>query len=148
MVRTGLRVIVTAVAVLLVGAGVAAGKGIELRLTADPPEVTAGTPVRVAIAGRFEHGIQGPCLRMRVVVVAPGIPVRRALHSLEGGVTSERIGEWDAFRLASLRSTARLRWSGALRPNRSGTWTLVIPNFCAQGYVLPQGAVTRKLVVR
>lgn len=148
MVRTGPRVIVTAVAALLAGAGAAAGKGIELRLTADPPEVVAGTPVRVAIAGRLEEGIEGPCRHMRVVVVAPGVSVRRALRSLEGGVTSERIGEWDAFRLASLRSTARLRWSGTLRPNRPGTWTLVIPNFCAKGYVLPQGAVTRKLVVR
>ncbi|MGD9573371.1 MAG: hypothetical protein AB7V62_15950 [Thermoleophilia bacterium] len=146
--RKGLSAAVLAAVVLLAGAGAAAGKGIQFRITTDPPQAVTGTPVRIAVAGRFEEGFVGPCLRTRVVVVAPGVSVRRALHSLEGGKTSQRIGEWDAFRLRTLRSTARLRWSGTLRPNRPGTWRLVIPNFCALGYVLPRGAFTHRLVVR
>ncbi len=85
---------------------------------------------------------------MRVVVVAPGVSVRRALRSLEGGVASRRIGRWDAFRLASLRSVGELSWTGRLRPNRAGRWTLVVPNWCAAGYVLPEGVRRLDLDVR
>src|SRR5690606_3883189 len=93
-------------------------------------------------------GFTGPCRRMRIVVVAPGVSVRKALRSLEGGLQSRRIGEWDAFRLASLRSTARLRWSGKLRPNRPGRWTLIVPSWCSAGYVLPHGAERLDVGVR
>lgn len=116
------------------------GKGITLRIGADSPSPRIGEQIRVSIRGALEHGLTGPCRRMRLVVVAPGVSVRTALHSLEGRRRSRRIGEWDAFRLASLRSTARLRWSGRLRPDRPGRWTLVVPNWCAAGYVLPEGA--------
>jgi hypothetical protein len=125
---------------LLVLVPQANGKGITLRLSADPTGPQVGEQIRVSIRGELEDGLTGPCRRMRVVVVAPGVSVRRSLRSLEGGRRSRRIGEWDAFRLASLRSTARLRWSGTLRPNRPGRWTLIVPNWCAAGYVLPEGA--------
>jgi hypothetical protein len=45
---------------------------------------------------------------MRVVVVAPGVSVKAALRSLEGQTPPRRIGEWDAFRLASM-------WTFAIR---------------------------------
>lgn len=116
------------------------GKGITLRLAAEPASPRTGELVRISLRGELEEGVQGPCRRTRIVVVAPGVSVRAALRSLEGGTAPRRIGEWDAFRLASLRSTAELTWRGRLRPNRPGRWTLVVPNWCAAGYVLPEGA--------
>jgi hypothetical protein len=133
---------------LLAAVPAAHGKGITLDLRAHPSEPRAGEQIRVSLRGTLEDGITGPCRHMRVVVVAPGVPVRRALQSLEGGRESRRIGEWDAFRLASLRSTATLTWRGRLRPNRPGRWTLVVPNWCAMGYVLPAGAERRYVDVR
>jgi hypothetical protein len=124
------------------------GKGIDLQLRTDVVEPGIGEPVHVSVRGRLEDGVTGPCRRMRVVVVAPGVSVRAALRSLEGRRQPRRLGEWDAFRLASLRSTGRLRWDGALRPNRAGRWTLIIPNWCAAGYVLPGGAERLHLDVR
>lgn len=84
---------------------------------------------------------------MRVVAVAPGVSVRRALRWLEGGVQSRRVGAWGAFRLASLRQVDDLRWTARMRPWAVGTWTLVVPNWCAQGYVLPEGVGRRQFDV-
>jgi hypothetical protein len=124
------------------------GEGIDLHLSTDVVEPSIGEPIHVSVRGRFEDGVTGPCRRMRVVVVAPGVSVGSALRSLEGRPRPRRIGEWDAFRLASLRSTARLRWDGTLRPNLAGRWTLIIPNWCAAGYVLPGGAKRLHVDVR
>jgi hypothetical protein len=35
-----------------------------------------------------------------------------------------------------------------LRPDRPGRWTLVVPNWCAAGYVLPAGVTRIHLDVR
>lgn len=126
----------------------AAGKGLELALSADPPSPRVGQQVEIALRGVPEQPLTQPCRDMRVIVVAPGTPVRRALRSLEGGAESRRIGRWAAFRLASLRSTGELRWTGRLRPNRPGNWTLAVPNWCAKGYVLPEGVERLELNVR
>lgn len=130
-------------------AGRADAKGIEFTLTASDTTPKAGEQVQIAIRGRFTFpGMEDfRCRHMRLVVVSPGVSVRRALRSLEGRRVSQRIGEWDAFRLGTLRSTARLTWKGVLRPNRYGRWTLIIPNGCAQGYRLPSGAKQLHLAV-
>lgn len=128
-----------ALLVLALCAPLGAAKGLDLSLRADPARPGAGQPVEITLRGTADEAMTRPCRGMRVVVVAPGISVRRALRSLEGGVESRRIGRWDAFRLASLRSVGDLRWTGRLRPNRIGRWTLVVPNWCAAGYVLPEG---------
>jgi hypothetical protein len=117
----------------------AAGKGITLTLTADQKSPRVGEQTRVSLRATPDATVTQPCREMRIVVVAPGISVRKALRSLEGGVQSRRIGQWDAFRLASLRPNGELRWTGRLRPNKPGRWTLVVPNWCAAGYVLPEG---------
>jgi hypothetical protein len=126
----------------------AAGKGIAFSLRADPATPVVGERIAVTLRGVAEEWVVGPCRRMRVDVVAPGVPVRRALRSLEGEVRSRRIGRWGAFRLASLRSVGRLEWTGRLRPNVSGRWTLIVPNFCAGGYVLPEGVERLHVDVR
>ena len=141
---------VVALALLFLGtlAPLAAGKGIEFSLRADPASPRVGEQVTISLTGTKEEWVVGPCKRMRVDVIAPGVPVRRALRSLEGGVESKRIGTWGAFRLASLRSVGELRWTGKLRPNVAGRWTLIVPNFCARGYVLPEGVARLDLDVQ
>lgn len=128
----------------------AAGKGLELDLGAAPVAPVTGEQVRISLRGASTiPGEETPrCDGMRVVVVAPGVSVRRALRSLEGGTESRRIGAWEAFRLASLRPSGELRWSGVLRPGRPGRWTLVVPNWCAGGFVLPLGAARAFIDVR
>ena len=133
---------------LAVTAAPAAGKGLALSLRAGDESPSVGEQVRIALRGSADGTLVSPCRRMRVVVVAPGISVRRALRSLEGRAESRRIGAWGAFRLASLRSVGELRWTGRLRPNRAGRWTLIVPNWCAAGYVLPAGAERLHLDVR
>lgn len=128
-----------ALSVLALSAPVGAGKGLDLSLRADPRGPSAGQLVEIGLRGTADEPLTQPCRGMRIVVVAPGVSVKRALRSVEGGVESRRIGEWNAFRLASLRSVGELRWTGRLRPNRAGRWTLVVPNWCAAGYVLPEG---------
>jgi hypothetical protein len=141
-----------AVAVVAAGLAVlappAAGKGLDLSLRADVSRPSVGQEVKVTLTGVADPELTQPCRRMRVVVVAPGVSVKRALRSLEGGVRSRRIGRWDAFRLASLRSVGELRWKGTFRPGRPGRWTLVVPNWCAAGYVLPEGVERLELDVR
>jgi hypothetical protein len=133
---------------LAVLAPAAAGKGLDLSLRADQRSPSVGQQVEISLRGSAEGSPTQTCRGMRVVVVAPGVSVRRALRSLEGGVESRRIGRWNAFRLGSLRSAGELRWTGTLRPNRPGRWTLVVPNWCAPGFVLPQGVTRLKLEVR
>jgi hypothetical protein len=142
-----LAIVMTLVA-LAATAPLAAGKGLDLTLETDPGSPAVGERVEVTLRGVADEALTQPCRGMRIVVVAPGVSVTRALRSLEGGVESRRIGRWDAFRLASLRSVGELRWTGRLRPNRPGRWTLVVPNWCAQGYVLPQGATRHHFDVR
>lgn len=140
--------IVMALVALAAATPLAAGKGLDLTLQTGPAKPAVGEQMEVNLRGVAEVPIPQPCRGMRIVVVAPGVSVTRALRSLEGGVESRRIGRWDAFRLASLRSVGELSWTGRLRPNRPGRWTLVVPNWCAQGYVLPQGAARHHVDVR
>ncbi len=137
-----MRGLAIAIALVALGAAapLAAGKGLDLTLRTEPVRPAVGERIEVTMRGVAREPLTGPCTPMRVVVVAPGVSVKRALRSLEGEVESRRIGRWGAFRLASLRSVGTLSWSGRLRPNRPGRWTLVVPNWCAGGYVLPQGA--------
>jgi hypothetical protein len=128
---------------LAILAPLAFGKGVDLSLRADDRSPNVGQQVTINLKAQLDPEITQACDQMRVVVVAPGVSVRRALRSLEGGKQSRRIGHWDAFRLESLRPIGELRWGGRLRPNKAGRWTLVVPNWCgAGGYVLPEG-VTR-----
>lgn len=116
------------------------GKGVDLSLRADDRSPSVRQQVTITLGAQLDPEITQACDQMRVVVIAPGVPVRRALRSLEGGTQSRRIGHWGAFRLESLRPNGELRWVGRLRPNKAGRWTLVVPNWCgAGGYVLPEG---------
>ena len=125
---------------LAVLAPLAFGKGVDLSLRADDKSPSVRQQVTITLQARLDPEITQACDQMRVVVVAPGVSVRRALRSLEGGTQSRRIGHWGAFRLESLRPNGKLRWVGRLRPNKAGLWTLVVPNWCgAGGYVLPEG---------
>jgi hypothetical protein len=134
------RLVALALVLSAVLAPAAAGKGIAFTLDAGDRSPAVGEQVRLTLRGVMDDGVDQPCLRTRLVVVSPGVSVKRALRSLEGGRESRRIGRWGAFRLASLRSVAELTWTGTLRPNRAGRWTLVVPNLCALGYILPLGA--------
>ena len=125
----------------------AAGKGLDLSLRSDDVQPRVGEQVRISLRAVADEPVTVPC-SMRIVVVSPGVGVRRALRSLEGRPEPQRIGSWGAFRLASLRSTGELEWQGRLRPNRPGRWTLVVPNWCAEGYVLPEGVKRLHLDVR
>lgn len=126
----------------------AAAKGLDLSLRSDRADPVVGEPIGITLTGAADEALAQPCSAMRVVVVAPGVAVGRALRSLEGGATSRRIGRWDAFRLASLRPVGELSWRGRLRPDRAGRWTLIVPNWCAAGYVLPGGVRRLDLDVR
>ncbi|MEW6581743.1 MAG: hypothetical protein AB1416_03170 [Actinomycetota bacterium] len=143
------RTALTACLLLAVTATAASGKGIEYAFTVDTPHPVAGEQIRITLrATSTTPGEKLPaCPQTRVVAVAPGVPVRRALRSLEGGVVSRRIGRWDAFRLASLRQTGDHTWTARLRPGTAGTWTLIVPNYCAAGYVLPEGAARHEITV-
>jgi hypothetical protein len=142
------RAVGIALLCLAIVAAPAAGKGLDLSLRADDRRPIVGQQVEIGLRGVADEGMTQPCRHMRVVVVAPGVSVRRALRSLEGGAEPHRIGRWGAFRLASLRSVGELRWAGRLRPNRAGRWTLVVPNRCVAGYVLPGGVERLFLDVR
>jgi len=125
---------------LAVLAPLALGKGVDLSLRADDRSPNVGQQVTIDLKAQLDPEITQACDQMRVVVVAPGVSVRKALRSLEGGKQSRRIGHWGAFRLESLRPKGELRWVGRLRPNKTGRWTLVVPNLCgAGGFVLPEG---------
>lgn len=137
----------------LVGAAIvaapAAGKGIDIRLSAQPDAPRVGEAVAVRVRARHTLPGMTACPAMRVVVVAPGVAPRRALASLEGGVVPRRIGAWGAFRLDSLRRAGPMGWRGVLRPHRPGRWTLIVPNACgAGGYRLPLGWERIHLSVR
>jgi hypothetical protein len=134
------RVVALSLVLAAVTAPTAAAKGVTFTLESGDRTPVVGERVTLTLRGLMDEGVEGPCLRTRLVVVAPGVSVKRALRSLEGGRESRRIGRWGAFRLASLRSVAELTWTGRLRPDRAGRWTLVVPNHCALGYVLPLGA--------
>jgi hypothetical protein len=140
--------LVLALLCLAATAPAAAGKGLELSMRAVPGAPATGEQVTIELRGEADEEFRGPCRRMRMVVVAPGVSVRRALRALEGGAEPRPIGRWGAFRLASLRSVGELRWTGRLRPNRPGRWMLVVPNWCAAGYALPDGAERLRLDVR
>ena len=143
-----LSVVVAALAAAAAMAPSAAAKGLDLSLSADPQRPSVGRQVEIALRGAADPEVTRPCRAMRVVVVAPGVSVKRALRSLEGRADSRRIGRWGAFRLASLRSVGELRWEGTFRPHRPGRWTLVVPNWCAVGYGIPEGGERLELDVR
>lgn len=145
-----MRTTIAAMVLLLASASpVASGKGVEFSLSVDRPSPVAREQVRITLVGTSTiPGEPAPaCAGMRIVAVAPGISVKRALRSLEGGVRSRRIGRWGAFRLASLRQVDDLTWTARLRPGTVGRWTLVVPNWCAAGYVLPTGVTRRQISV-
>lgn len=144
------RLVALSLALLAAIPALAEGKGVAVSLGVDRPRATAGELVKVTLRLRSEIPGQPitECNSMRIDAVAPGVSVRGALRSLEGGVTSRRINQWSAFRLASLRRVGDdLTWTARLRPGVVGRWTLVLPNLCALGYVLPEGWVRRTIIV-
>lgn len=135
---------------LLTATPFAAGKGITFTIQTRPDSPHVGELVRITVHGASETpGEPTPaCPGMRVLAIAPSVRVRDALPVVEGGRVSRSVGRWDAFRLASLRRVDDTTWGARLRPNAAGRWTFVIPNWCADGYVLPEGALQRHVVVR
>ena len=134
---------------LLLTAPVAAGKGITFSIRTSPDTPKVGEVVQITVHGVSEiPGERTPaCAGMRVLAVSPSVSVKEALRVIEGGQVSRSVRHWGAFRLASLRRVDNTTWVARLRPNMEGSWTLVIPNWCAAGYVLPDGVLTQQIVV-
>lgn len=138
------------VTTIVLSAGqLAAAKGIAFSIQAAPEAVSPGTPVRITVHAKSDiPGEPTPdCDRMRILAVAPSVSVGEALRRVESATTSKPIDQRRAFRLASLRRIDHDTWVARLRPNVLGRWTLVIPNWCANGYVLPEGVLHKPLVV-
>lgn len=139
------------VTTIVLSAGqLATAKGIAVSIQALPETVSPGTPVRITVHVKSDiSGEPTPdCVRMRILAVAPSVSVGEALRRVEGQAVAGRIDRWRAFRLGSLRRVDHDTWVARLRPNVTGRWTLVIPNWCADGYVLPEGVRQKPLVVR
>jgi hypothetical protein len=133
--------------VVLAAAGPAAGKGVRVDLGVSQASPRVGERVVVGLRATPELPVPR-CRVMRVVAVAPGVPLQAALLALEARRVSRPVAAWGAFRLATLRRTGEWRWAGALRPGRPGRWTLVVPNLCADGLMLPVGLTRTTLDVR
>ena len=140
---------VTAAAAVLLMAPLAAGKGIAFSIQTSPETPRVGEPVRITVRAASEVPGERPpaCQGMRVLAVSPAVGVREALRVVEGARVARPIHPWVAFRLKSLRRVDDATWVARLRPNRAGNWTLVIPNFCAPGYVTPEGVFRKDLAV-
>ena len=134
---------------LVLAAPLASSKGITFSIHTSPDRPTVGELVQITVRGASEiPGEPTPdCVGMRVLAVSPTATVRRALSVVEGQRIPGRIGRWRAFRLGSLRRTDGDTWVARLRPNAPGRWMLVIPNWCAFGYVLPEGVLQHQLMV-
>lgn len=150
--RTGrgcaLRVAIIALGALA-AAGPAAAKETRVHLSADPGAAVVGQRIAIGVRVQFmsDDEPEPRCRVMRVLAVAPGVSVQRALRVVEGQQTPGRIGAWDAFRLGSLKRTGPLTWRGVLRPNRPGRWTVVVPNVCSGGFVTPLGVTRAPIAV-
>ena len=134
---------------LLLTAPLAAGKGITFSIRTSPDTPKVGELVQITVHGVSEiPGERIPaCAGMRVLAVSPWVSVKEALRVVEGGRVSRSVRPWGAFRLASLRRVDNETWVARLRPNMAGRWTLVIPNWCAAGYVLPEGVLKQQIGV-
>jgi hypothetical protein len=142
------RIIIVSLVVVASTAPPAVGKGLELSLDVLPTAPVAGERLEIELRGELTVSTEKECSGMRVIAVAPGISIARALKVVEGGVGPRRIGARDAFRLQTLRRVGDLHWTARLRPSKPGRWTLVVPNLCSSGYVLPVGFLRRTIEVR
>jgi hypothetical protein len=138
---SGMRTVLVAALVALWLAPAAFAKlHVSLFLSNAAPRVHQS--VRVLL--RTEERVGSDCT-MRIVAVAPGIGMSRAVGAFVGGRGSaplRRLG----FEPKVVRASAR-SWRATVRFPRAGRWRLVVPNECAPGYMAPFPA-TRSIVVR
>ena len=120
----GLILLVLA-ASLAVAPGAQAGWRLTLVISNRVPAV--GETVRAVL--RTEPA-QAHC-RLRLVAVRPSVDTRRALD-----VLAVRPQRSYGFFVPLARKNAK-EWRATVRFGRTGPWKLVVPNWCADGYVLP-----------
>jgi hypothetical protein len=77
---------------------------------------------------------------MRLVAVAPKVVIATALKTL-----AVRRAPQLGFYVPLARKTPK-EWRATVRFPRAGLWRLVVPNWCAAGYVLPPTIVQRVTV--
>jgi hypothetical protein len=127
----------------------------RVALSVSSPHPRAGAAVEVVI--RTGDVGTGSC-RMRLVAIAPGADRQTALDALVNGGTT--VSGPSGPMSHRLRATARLglriatrrtgatTWRAVGRFPRPGRWQLVVPNWCAPGYAMPQPAVRVVTVTR
>jgi hypothetical protein len=98
---------------------------------------------------------QGAECNMRLLAVAPGVDVGRAVQAfIVGGVSVLGLGA-PSFKpirptprmgfLVAMRRTSPTTWRATTRFPRAGRWQLIVPNWCAPGYT--SGVAARTLTV-
>lgn len=120
----------------------------HVALSVSPSQPRVGVPVAVAI--RTGDTGTGAC-RMRLVALAPGADRQTALDALVNGgatVSGPSGPMWHRVRTTprlglriATRRTGQTAWRATVRFPRAGRWELVVPNWCAPGYAMPQPAV-------
>jgi hypothetical protein len=95
---------------------------------------------------------------MRLLAVAPGVSKSKALAAFIGGGISIIGPSGPSFRkirptprmgfLVGMVRTGPTTWRRTIRFPRAGRWRLVVPNWCAPGYVLGTSPVDRAVTVR
>ena len=128
-------------AVALPGSVVIATAKVPLTIAASSATARVGDVVTVTTRLEVPDGNGVPCPGMRIDAIAPGITIHRALKTLEGGQSSVAITR-RAFRLASIRQRGPQAWTARIRFPTAGRWRFIVPNWCAQGYVIPEGVAT------
>lgn len=123
---------------LVVAPTAAAKFAVHLAIRPGQPHVGELVTIRIR-TGDFGGG---PC-NMRVVAVAPGASVQRALDALV--IDHVRTAPALGLRVV-LHRESTTAWIGTVRFGRSGRWRVIVPNWCAGGYAIPQPA-TETVVV-
>ncbi len=148
---------VTALAVVVAGGAAALATAAEakfgiLLLTPSAPRVAEAVTVQI----RAAEVLPKSC-RMRLLAVAPGVDMQKALDTFISGGT-ESIGPNGptfhrlqpnpklGFLLHPRRESAKT-WTALASFPRRGRWRIVVPNWCAEGYASPLPAV-RALTVQ
>lgn len=135
MVRAGL---IAAIATLVLIPDAEAKFAVHLSIAPAQPRTGELATVRLRTGDTGD----APCT-MRVVAVAPGASLVRALDAL----VIDRVRATPLGLRVRLRRGGATSWSGSVRFPRPGRWRVVVPNWCASGYAIPQPA-TRVVDVR
>jgi len=126
---------------------------IELSLSSDEP--TVGEAVRIVV--RTDTRQARGC-KMQLLALAPGISKNRALAAfISGGIgvigpsgpSFHRIRPTPRMGfLVRMARTGPKTWRRIIRFPRAGRWRLIVPNWCAPGYVLGRSPADHAVTVR